>query len=66
MWHAIKGYTNQQPIILCLQDASFVWTPGERIEIGQDIVDCVDVQLFASHRESKLTVQRKASARKSL
>ncbi|XP_045204108.2 delta-like protein D [Mercenaria mercenaria] len=47
-----------ETIISIGKEASFSWRPGERITIGHDVVECIDVQLHGSHRETKLTVQR--------
>lgn len=47
-----------ETIISIGKEASFSWRPGERITIGHDVVECIDVQLHGSHKETKLTVQR--------
>ncbi|XP_060586889.1 uncharacterized protein LOC132742466 isoform X2 [Ruditapes philippinarum] len=47
-----------ETIITIGKGASFSWRPGERITVGHDVIECIDVQLHGSHKETKLTVQR--------
>lgn len=34
------------------------WRPGERVKIGQDVLECLDVQLHGSHKETNISIHR--------
>ncbi|KAH3843798.1 hypothetical protein DPMN_117329 [Dreissena polymorpha] len=47
-----------ETIISVGKEASCTWRPGERLTIGLDVVECIDMQLQPCHRETKLVVSR--------
>lgn len=61
VWNHLQQ-RQMETLISIGKESSFSWRPGERITINNDMVQCVDVQLYGSHRESKLIVQRQGTS----
>ncbi|XP_052794259.1 uncharacterized protein LOC128227605 isoform X2 [Mya arenaria] len=58
LWNHLQQ--RQIELIISLgKESTYSWRPGERLNIGPDVVEVIDMQLHPCHRETKLTVQRR-------